>query len=457
MKRQLLLVLLALAVVQSISTSTTACSCGRPAPPCQAYGEASAVFVGSVTDASVVSVEQEVYALGKGRDRIEYKEKVFRFSLEQVYKGVEGSQTQVQTGAALGGDCGYPFKNGERYLVYAYRDSKTGLLHTSICSRTAAVSKASDDLDFLRGLPDSALKTRISGTVRRYTNEYDTTGFRTIQPLPSIRVIISSQGKRYEAVTNDDGVYHLVGLPPGKYRVEADLPGNLSHPTQDVNLAKGDCALADILTKSDGGVSGRIVDDHGDPVVGIRLDLIPVDAIDLDNASKRVILSHSEKTGKEGLYRFENIPPGQYYFGFDLDNPTRTDYPYPRTYFPGTPDRARATILKLRDGEKLPGIDLSLPPQITVRTIRGVLLWPDGRPVSRAHILLKDAADIDRDKRIYATADVDEKGQFSIKGFEGVECWLHAWTMEGTRFQRAEPVKIRVDNGIQPVRLTIKE
>lgn len=456
MRKLLLLVLLHLALFNQYPPAS-ACSCVRPAPPCKAFRVASAVFVGSVTGASVVSVEQEVVAIGKGREKITYQEKVFRFSLEHVYKGVEGLETQVQTGPALGGDCGYPFENGERYLVYADRDSKTGMLHTSICSRTAAVSMASDDLDFLRGLPESALKSRISGTVSRYTNENDKAGFRTIQLLSSVRVIVSGQGKRYEAVTNNDGVYQLVGLPPGSYKVEADLPGNLSHPTRSVNLAQGDCAQADILTESSGGISGRIVDNEGNPVVGIRLDLIPVDVIDLINASRRVMLSHSESTDKEGRYKFENIPPGKYYFGFDLVYETRTDYPYPRTYFPGASDRAQATVLNLGDGERLTGVDLSLLPRIPIRTIRGVLLWPDGRPVSRAQILLKDAADIEKDYRIYATAEVDEKGQFSIKGFEGVECWLHAWTMEGIRFLRAEPVKIQVDNGIQSVRLTIKE
>jgi hypothetical protein len=457
MRKLLLLVFLALAIVQSIPTDIKACSCVRPSPPCQAYRGASAVFVGSVTGAETVSIERDVYAIGKGREKITEKEKVFRFLLEQVYKGVEGLETQVQTGPALGGDCGYPFKNGERYLVYAYRDSKTGVLHTSICSRTAAVSDASDDLNFLRGLPESASKTRISGTVRRYINEHDTTGFRRTQSLPSVKVIVSSQGKRYEAVTNDDGVYQLVGLPPGTYKVEADLPGNLSRPIQSVNLAQGDCAQADIMSESNGGIRGKVIDNQGNPVIGIRLDLIPIDVIDLDNPSKRVILSHSEKTDKEGRYRFEGIPPGKFYFGFNLVYEPRTDYPYPRTYLPGTPDRARATILNLGDGEQLTDIDLSLPPRMAVRSIRGVLLLPDGRPVSRGQVLLKDAADIDKDYRIYAAEEVDKKGQFSIKGFDGVECWLHAWTMEGMRFLHAEPLRIRVDSVVEYVRLTLRD
>jgi hypothetical protein len=455
MRKQLILVLLALAAYSSESSRVFACSCVVPAPPCQAYRDASAVFVGTVTDVSTTSVE-EVRADGKGRDKNIYQEKVFRFSLEQVYKGIDGFQAQVQTGPALGGDCGYPFEKGERYLVYAYRDSKTGMLHTSICSRTAPVSQAGDDLGFLRGLPESASKTRISGKVIRYTNEVDKTGFRMIQPLASVRVIVSGQGRQYEAITNDGGVYQLVGLPPGRYELEADLPGNLSNSAQTVRLAQGDCAQANILTESNGGVRGKVIDNEGQAVAGIRLDLIPVDVIDLNNASQRVIRSHSERTDKEGRYVFKNIPPGKYYFGFNLVYETRTDYPYPRTYFPGTSDRAQAAILTLRDGEQLAGIDLPLLTRIPVRKIQGVFLWSDGRPVTRGQILLKDTIDTDQDDRIFATAEVDGKGQFSIDGFEGIQCWLHGWTMEGQGFFHAEPIMIRVNNGVQPVRLIIK-
>lgn len=456
MKQTFFLALAAIIVIISFTAKADACSCAASLPPCQAFRDASAVFVGLVTDVSSISVEQEVYAPGKGRESVKYEEKVFHFSIEQIYKGVKELEVKVQTGPALGGDCGYPFKKGERYLVYAQGDSKTGSLHTSICTRTAHASNAGEDLNFLRALPDSASKTWLSGEVSRYTNERDESGYRRIQPLASVKVVISGQNKRYEVFTNEDGLYQIVDLSPGAYKVDADLPGNLSRKTQTVQLAAGNCAQANILTESNGGISGKVIDNEGQAVTGIRLHLIPVDVIDLDNPPQRVMQSHSEETDNQGRYSFQNIPPDRYFLGFNLVYPTRTDYPYPRTYFPGTPNRIHATIITLRDGEQLTGFDLPLPPRIAVRTVEGVLLWSDGSPVAQGHILLKDTADTENNDRIYATADTDEKGRFSIKAFEGTECWLHAWTMGNRKFLNAGPLRIIVNNGLQPVKLIMQ-
>src|ERR1051325_1067474 len=157
------IVLAALFLLPIFAGRTDACSCGSGETVCGAYQGATAVFIGIPLSDAPVTSQREVYALGKGKETITYSEKLYRFTVEQSFKGVEGGEIEVQTGMG-GGDCGYSFKKGERYLVYAYLDSKTNRYHTSICTRTASLSRASEDLDFLRGLPDSMTKTRISGT-----------------------------------------------------------------------------------------------------------------------------------------------------------------------------------------------------------------------------------------------------------------------------------------------------
>lgn len=65
----------------------------------------------------------------------------------KVWKGDIGDEVQVHT-AGNSAACGYSFAKGETYLVYATRD-EADPMRVSLCSRTAPVSKAGEDLEFL--------------------------------------------------------------------------------------------------------------------------------------------------------------------------------------------------------------------------------------------------------------------------------------------------------------------
>src|SRR5215207_9117855 len=130
MFRRWLLFLLACPVALTVlAARAEACSCFAGQPPCAAFGAASAVFVGTLTD----SRTREPKA--KTREEVDWTPVVVRFAVLQPFLGVEGAEVEVATGRG-GGDCGYYFRKGETYLVYAHggRDGKT--LATGICTRT---------------------------------------------------------------------------------------------------------------------------------------------------------------------------------------------------------------------------------------------------------------------------------------------------------------------------------
>lgn len=70
-----------------------------------------------------------------------------RFKIEESWKGMSSKEATVFTGQG-GGDCGYKFEVGQRYLVYAYRYNDTDL-GTNICQRTASLIQAAEDLKVL--------------------------------------------------------------------------------------------------------------------------------------------------------------------------------------------------------------------------------------------------------------------------------------------------------------------
>jgi hypothetical protein len=69
------------------------------------------------------------------------------FRVSEVWKGPQRQTLEVITVSADGVSCGYPFKEGHEYLVYA--DGKGEPFETALCSGTTHLSKANEDFALL--------------------------------------------------------------------------------------------------------------------------------------------------------------------------------------------------------------------------------------------------------------------------------------------------------------------
>src|SRR5688500_1922870 len=98
--------IVALVAIGSLQNAR-ACSCGERPTICTPI-RTSVVFVGRVQ----TRVRDTVDALN---------EMVFDFEVERAIAGVSERRVRVLTGDG-GGDCGYPFEPGRRYVVYASRE-----------------------------------------------------------------------------------------------------------------------------------------------------------------------------------------------------------------------------------------------------------------------------------------------------------------------------------------------
>lgn len=77
--------------------------------------------------------------------------------VKKVWKGAPEQEVKVHT-AGTSAACGYPFVVGKTYLVYAVRD-EADPLRVSLCSRTALLEDAGEDLEFL-GRPSHELDAK---------------------------------------------------------------------------------------------------------------------------------------------------------------------------------------------------------------------------------------------------------------------------------------------------------
>ena len=132
-------VLLAGVALLLASRAVSACDCRLPSagkPIKQVVAEARnksrAVFSGTVV--AIDRKPGDLYV-------------AVRFKIEKFWKGALSEEVTVFTGQG-GGDCGYKFEVGQRYLIYAYRYNDTEL-GTNICQRTASLIEAAEDLKVL--------------------------------------------------------------------------------------------------------------------------------------------------------------------------------------------------------------------------------------------------------------------------------------------------------------------
>jgi hypothetical protein len=85
----------------------------------------------------------EVVLIGSIESSKEVKRSFFEFEIrpDRNFKG--NDESPVYALSALGGMCGYPFRKGDDYLIFASRHKETKQLSASICGWTQPVGKAS--------------------------------------------------------------------------------------------------------------------------------------------------------------------------------------------------------------------------------------------------------------------------------------------------------------------------
>jgi hypothetical protein len=195
-----------------------ACTCGDPGPPCRAFENIPVVFVGRVTQLSELRIPA-----GPPENPYFYTNYLVRFDVEESFRGEYRKLIDVTTGLG-GGDCGFPFRMGERYLVYAGDFPRIGRLITGICTRTKALSDAAVDLDYLRHRGDPRLGAGIEGTIVELERDPKTNNTNTRGMMQGVPVVVESGGRKWEATTDNQGWFRFWGLPPGEYTVRGVLP-----------------------------------------------------------------------------------------------------------------------------------------------------------------------------------------------------------------------------------------
>ena len=217
------------------------------------------------------------------------------------------------------------------------------------------------------------------------------------QPLRKAQVRITAPELRENRLTTTDaeGRYEFKELLAGRYTVTASkgsyvtLSYGQTRPLEPGKpleiLDKQTVEKVDLMLPRGGVITGRVVDEFGDPVSDV---MVSVQRYQFMQGRRRLMpAGRNGMTNDVGEFRLFAIPPGQYYLsatlrnmmGFGAESDDRSGYS--PTYFPGTPNVAEAQRVTIRVGQILSDINMALVPTRTAR-ISGTAVDSQGRPMS---------------------------------------------------------------------------
>lgn len=205
--------------------------------------------------------------------------------------------------------------------------------------------------------------------------------------------------------TDKDGKFVLKDLDAGQYRVIAARNGYarqeygqraLDRPGIVLNLAAGQTIRNVVISLMPAGfVTGRITNDAGDPLVGIDVNLLR--PVYNPSGVRNLNPFATARTNDLGEYRLYWITPGHYYVSASYSRMPNVRLPnanevlddvYGTMYFPGTADSALASMIEVRPGGDIGGIDFRMTSQQTYH-VRGRLIDSrTGQPPRNANIFL---------------------------------------------------------------------
>ena len=210
------------------------------------------------------------------------------------------------------------------------------------------------------------------------------------------------------STTDNEGRYEFKELPAGRFNITATKSGFVTvnygqtRPFESgkaIDLSDGQAIQrADITMPRGSVISGRIVDEFGEPVPDAAVSAM---RSTWQNGRRRLqATGRTAMTNDLGQYRIYGLPPGDYYVSATMRGTqemvvtemamvaavggrSAPDGPasgYAPTYYPGTPNGGQAQKISVALAQEAQNTDFGLVP-VRLLKVTGTVIGSDGRPM----------------------------------------------------------------------------
>jgi len=227
----------------------------------------------------------------------------------------------------------------------------------------------------------------------------------SMNPMRVSAAMAGAGPRSYGATTDATGRFSVSGIEPGLYRLNAAHTGFLNAqynsrrpdgPGTPLELARGQKMTGvDFRLMPHGVISGRILDEDGDPLQNVQIQLL---RMTYNRGRKQLQQYNGSNSNDLGEYRIFGVQPGKYYLsaiyrgrfnmimmnggGFNVvGGPAQQQEDYAPTFYPGVTDIAAAVPMDMKPGQQLQGINLKLTKIHTV-SIKGTVINTTAPPAA---------------------------------------------------------------------------
>jgi len=241
-------------------------------------------------------------------------------------------------------------------------------------------------------------KAKPSGVIRGRVTAADTG-----RPLRRAQITVSApdRGERRTTATNSRGEYQVLDLPAARYSVSVNRSGYLplsfgtrlpGEPGRPVDVGEGDTVGGiDFALPRSGVISGRVVDETGDPVAGVTVWVMRYEYF----RRRRTLVPAGSiaRTDDTGQYRATGVMPGEYFVvamlreTWTVGGKEPKVFGYATTYAPSTATASEAQRVRLAPSKEAANVDITLVAAPAV-SISGVARRADGTPLANTSVSL---------------------------------------------------------------------
>jgi protocatechuate 3,4-dioxygenase beta subunit len=218
-----------------------------------------------------------------------------------------------------------------------------------------------------------------------------------------VRAMAAEHRESRMASTDAQGRYELRDLPAGRWQLSASKAGYITlqygqrrafESGRPIELGEDETmARADFALPRGAAVTGRVMDEFGDPVAGARVVVMRYQSF--QGQRRLVPTGFGDQTDDTGAYRVYGIAPGDYYVSATMQDRAFSDDTgdstgYAPTYYPGTGNVAEAQRVSIALGQEITNITFALLPTRTIR-ITGTVIDSRGEPLTNGFVMLQES------------------------------------------------------------------